>query len=59
MATSCSAATGRISFAANSRASARSSFCSAVRANETPPVVDSWIVAIVRSRVDGAVDPGA
>ena len=36
IATSCSAATGRISLAANSRASARSSFCSSVRANETP-----------------------
>ena len=32
-----SAAFGRISFVANSRASARSSFCSDVRANETPP----------------------
>ena len=32
-----SAAFGRISFSANSRASARSSFCSGVRANETPP----------------------
>src|SRR6476646_10005211 len=51
IATSYSAALGRISFAANSRASARNSFCSSVRANETPPWTASSIVAIVSSRV--------
>ena len=38
-----SAAFGRISFSANSRASARSSFCSSVRANEIPPTACSTV----------------
>src|SRR3954471_11699276 len=40
IATSCSAATGRISFAANSRARTRSSFCSSGSENEQPAIVD-------------------
>ena len=44
--TSCSAATGRISLAANSRATARSSFCSSARANETPPLTALSTVAM-------------
>ena len=43
---SCSAAFGRISFSANSRASARSSFCSSVSANETPFARPVSMVAI-------------
>ena len=43
-----SAALGRISFSANSRASARSSRCSSVRANETPPATPVSIVVICR-----------
>src|SRR5262245_30121793 len=45
-----SAATGRISFAANSCASARRSLCSSVRANEIPLAVDSSAIAIPASR---------
>src|SRR5262245_59280649 len=41
-----SAALGRISFSANSRASGRSSRCSSVRANETPPATPVSIMAI-------------
>ena len=43
-------ALGRISFSANSRASARSSRCSSVSAKETPVALDCSIVAISRSR---------
>ena len=42
-----SAAFGRISFAANSRASSRSPFCSSVRANETPAPTPCSIVAML------------
>ena len=38
-----SAALGRISFSANSRESARSSFCSSVSANEIPPTACSTV----------------
>ena len=41
-----SAACGRISFSANSRASSRSAFCSSVSANETPPATPVSTVAI-------------
>ena len=41
-----SAAFGRISFSANSRASARSSRCSGVSANETPPATPVSIVVM-------------
>ena len=48
-----SAAFGRISFSANSRASARSSRCSGVSANETPPAtpVSSWVMASLPTRL--------
>ena len=45
-----SAAFGRISFSANSRASARSSRCSGVSANETPPATPVSIAVMLRSR---------
>ena len=45
---------GRISFAANSRASSRSAFCSSVSANDTPAAAPCSIVDIVvlRSPLD-------
>ena len=48
-----SAAFGRISFSANSRASSRSAFCSSLSANEMPPVACSIAaVATVSDRFD-------
>ena len=47
-----SAALGRISFSANSRASARSSFCSSVSANETPVAVVSIVATALSLLVD-------
>ena len=44
-----SAAFGRISFSANSRASSRRPFCSSVRANETPEPTPCSIVAMLHS----------
>ena len=49
MSASHSASSGRISFAAKSRASRRSSFCSSVRAKETPVAVLSSIATITLS----------
>ena len=43
------AALGRISFAAKSRASSRSAFCSSESANETPPATPCSIVAMVKT----------
>ena len=43
-----SAARGLISFSAKERASARSSFCSSVSANETPPLVSTVAIGTLR-----------
>ena len=50
-----SAALGLISFSANSRARARSSRCSAVRANETPPATPVSTVAMIALLLEDAV----
>jgi len=50
MSASHSASRGRISRSAKVRASARSSFCSSVRAKETPAAVLSSIATIESSR---------
>src|SRR3954453_19797760 len=59
--TSCSAATGRIPPAGNSRARARSSFCSSVSANEIPPLTALSTVAIALAPVliDQSVNQGS